>query len=223
MPIHLCASPPSRAAFGPDDAAALGLLGPGLLAAHCSAVDDDDIAVLGASGIGVAHCPSAALAMGASVFTPLARLRSAGATGSLGLDNASLYAGSDMFEEARRAQHTAHLMGAGLDATTLLDLLTIEGARAAGLGDHVGSLEVGKRADLVVLDASGSHWSAVRGSWPDRVVGAARADDVQAVYVDGHAVARHGTALHQPDRAVVAEVLARIPALMGWSPPSGGG
>jgi 5-methylthioadenosine/S-adenosylhomocysteine deaminase len=211
LPIHLCASPPSRAAFGPADAVELGLLGPGLLAAHCSAVDDHDIALLGTAHTGVAHCPSASIAMGADVFTPVARLRAAGAIGALGLDNASLHWGGDLFEEARRASDTAARMGAPLDDRTLLDLITIEGATAGGLGSSIGSLEVGKRADLVVLDTSGPHW-ALGDDWPGAVIGCARATDVRAVYVDGERL--------QPDptrhTAQLTAAQARIRTLMPW-------
>jgi cytosine/adenosine deaminase-related metal-dependent hydrolase len=211
LPIHLCASPPSRAAFGPDDAAELGILGPGLLAAHCSAVEEHDVAVLGAAHVGVAHCPSASIAMGADVFTPLARLRAAGATGGLGLDNASLHWGGDLFEEARRAGDVAARTGAPLDAVTLLDLITIEGATAAGLGASVGSLEVGKRADLVVLDTSGAHWA--RGDdWPAAIIGCARASDVHAVFVDGQQLRPDAA----PHAAELAAAQARIRALMPW-------
>ena len=211
LPIHLCASPPSRAAFGPADAAALGILDGRMLAAHCSAVDDVDVGVLGAAHVGVAHCPSASMAMGAEVFTPLARLRQAGATGGLGLDNASLHWGGDLFEEARRARTAAVRMGAPLDAATLLDLLTIEGATAAGLASTIGSLEVGKRADLVVLDTSGAHWAA-GAPWPAAILDCARTSDVRAVYVDGRRLDPDPA----PHLAGLTAAQARIRALMPW-------
>lgn len=211
LPIHLCASPPSRAAFGPDDAARLGILDRQLLAAHCSAVDDHDIGLLGSAHVGVAHCPSASIAMDAEVFTPLARLRAAGAVGGLGLDNASLHWGSDLFEEARRARDVAADAGAPLADAALLDLLTIEGATAAGLGSWIGSLEVGKRADLVVLDTSGAHW-ALEQQWPTAVISCAHASDVQAVYVDGQRT-RPDPTTHL---AELTTAQSRIRALMPW-------
>jgi 5-methylthioadenosine/S-adenosylhomocysteine deaminase len=216
MPMHFCPSPPSRDAFGPDEGAAVGILGPRLLAAHCGAVDDRDIRMIGQAGVHVAHCPNASRALGRSMLTPLAALRRAGSIGGLGLDNASLHATSDLFAEARQAAIIARGQDDALAAEELFELLTIEGARAAGLDARAGSLEVGKQADLVVLDASRAHWWPRSSSWAAAVVSCARADDVTTVLVDGRVVAAGGVATTSGDHAAVDVAAKRIRALRGW-------
>jgi 5-methylthioadenosine/S-adenosylhomocysteine deaminase len=188
LPVHLCASRESRAACGPEDLDRLGVLGPGLLGAHCTAVDRDDIVALGAAGVGVAHCPSASRALGATVPTPVAALRRAGARCGLGLDNASLHPGSDLFAEARAATAWARAAGDPLDAADALDLITVEAAAAAGLDGEVGALVPGLRADLILLDAGGPHWCPRPTTWSEALVTCARADDVRTVVVDGRLV-----------------------------------
>ncbi|MFT3852838.1 MAG: amidohydrolase family protein [Ilumatobacteraceae bacterium] len=216
LPMHVCASPPSRAAWCPAALEAIGVLGPRLLAADCSAVDDADVRRLGAAGIGVAHCPSASRRLGGTTWTPLAALRAAGARGGLGLDNRSLHSGHDLFVEARQARLVAAGQAAVLDAPALLDLLTREAAAAAGLGDVTGALTVGRRADLVVLDAGGPHWWPRAASWVDAVVECAVAADVRCVLVDGRVVATDGRSLVTVDPAAVDAAGRRIRAAMNW-------
>jgi 5-methylthioadenosine/S-adenosylhomocysteine deaminase len=213
LPIHLCASPESRAAFGPEDLGRLGLAGERVLAAHCSAVDPDDIARLGAARVSFAHCPSASRALGATRHTPVAALRRAGARGGIGLDNASLHPGTDLFAEAREAMLAARVAGDPLDAAALLDLLTIEGATAIGLGEVVGSLEPGKHADMVVLDAGGPHWWPRAASWPATIVTSARASDVSTVLVDGEVVAQDGLTRSGFDGAALDRAARRLRVL----------
>jgi len=217
MPTHFCPSPPSRAAFGPADARAVGILGPRMLAAHCAAIDAADVVEIGGAGVHVAHCPTASRALGRSMLTPLAALRRAGAVGGLGLDNASLQSTSDLFAEARQAAIIARGQEDSLHAGELFELLTIEAARAIGMGDRVGSLAAGKRGDLLVLDVSRPHWWPRRRSWIDTVVEVARADDVRVVLVDGEVVASDGVARRQGDVALVESAAARIRAAWGWS------
>ena len=187
MPMHWCASPGSRAACGPGELERLGLLGPSLLAAHCAAVDAGDIARVGHAHVGIAHCPTASRALGRSTPTPLAALRAAGASGGLGLDNASLHGHSDLFAEARQARLTARAQGFELTASGVLDLLTSEGARTIGLPE-VGALVPGKRGDVLVLDTSGPHWHPDLGDWTENVVSSATASDVRFVLVDGRVI-----------------------------------
>ncbi|MEO5898696.1 MAG: amidohydrolase family protein, partial [Ilumatobacteraceae bacterium] len=130
---------------------------------------------------------------------------------------ASLHTTSDLFAEARQAAIIARGQDDGLSAAELLDLLTIEGARAVGLAATTGSLEVGKQGDVVVLDASRPHWWPRTGSWIDAVVGLARADDVTTVLVGGRVVASGGAAIVAGDHAVVEAAARRIRAIRGWA------
>ena len=216
LPIHLCASPPSRAAYGPVELERDGLATSRLLAAHVSAVDDDDVQALGRDGIGVAHCPRSARALGARSLTPVAALRRAGARCGIGLDNASLNPSRDLFAEARAAQLVATVAGAPLAAATVFRMLPSEGADAAGLGDALGVLRPGRRADLLVLDTSGPHWHPTRETWADTVVASATAADVRIVLVDGRVVVTGGVAVTGVDGRALDRAATRIATAMGW-------
>ncbi|QYG93147.1 amidohydrolase family protein [Iamia sp. SCSIO 61187] len=213
LPLHLCASPASRAACGPGELDAMGVLDAGLLAAHCTAVDDADIAALAGAGVAVAHCPTSNLALRGAV-TPVAAFRRAGAPVGLGLDNGSLNPRLDLLGEARAAIAASIARGDPLAPSDVLAMATIEGARAVGLADVTGSIEVGKRADLVLLDTGGDHW------WPhadivDAVVEQSRPTDVRLVMVDGAVVAVDGVAVHVPvDRPALVALAARVRATL---------
>lgn len=213
LPVHLCASPASRAACGPDDLAALGVLDSRLLAAHCTAVDDDDVAALAGAGVAVAHCPTSNLALRGAA-TPVAAFRRAGAAVGLGLDNGSLNPRLDLLGEARAALLAATGRGDPLVPADVLAMATIDGARAVGLGAVCGSIEAGKRADLVLLDTTGDHW------WPradivDAVVEQSRPTDVALVLCDGDVVARGGVATGVAvDRPALVALAARVRAAL---------
>ncbi|ADP81785.1 amidohydrolase family protein [Pseudofrankia inefficax] len=194
---HLAASPPSAAAAPLAELDAAGVLGPWLLGAHAAAVDAEDVALLARRDVRVAHCPTASAALGGPV-TPVATLRRAGVTVGLGVDNPSLNPDADLIAEARWAARLARLRagdpraGGKLDETALLRMMTVDGARCLGLDDEIGRLRPGLRADVAVLDASGSHWWPRVADWPAAVVRHARASDVRHVLVDGRWVLRDG-------------------------------
>ncbi len=191
-------------------------LGPETLAIHCVQVDDADIALLAGSGAAVAHCPrsNARLRCGSA---PVAEMIDAGIPVGLGTDSLSSNEGLDMFAEMRaalaasraRASRGAPPAGAGplddgareapvlaLTANDLLRMATLEGARALGWEDLIGSLEKGKRADLISVRVPGSSTDA--DADPDRrsgridpvesLVAQAAASDVGMVMVDGQIV-----------------------------------
>src|SRR5213596_1617905 len=119
----------------------LGVVRRGTLCIHCVQVDEEDIAVLGDSGAAVAHCPRSNRAHGHGT-APLAALRRAGVPVGLGTDSVVSVGDMNLRAEA---------VAAGLDGEDALRTLTLEGARALGLDDQIGSLEVGKEADLAVF------------------------------------------------------------------------
>ena len=134
----------------------LGLLGPRLVAVHMTQLEDEELAAFADSGAHVIHCPESNLKL-ASGFCPLQKLLAAGVNVALGTDGAASNNDLDLFGEMR----TAALLAKGVardaraaDAATVLRMATLNGARALGLGDETGSLEVGKWADLcaVALD-----------------------------------------------------------------------
>jgi 5-methylthioadenosine/S-adenosylhomocysteine deaminase len=120
---------------------------------HCVRVDDDDIEAIAASRCAVAHCPASNAKLGHGI-APLADFLAAGVVVGLGSDSMASNNRMDILEEARLALlwSRARLQQAGgLSARAMLELATRGGARALGLGDAVGSLEVGKAADLAAF------------------------------------------------------------------------
>ncbi|HQR50124.1 MAG TPA: TRZ/ATZ family hydrolase [Methylophilaceae bacterium] len=133
----------------------LGLLGPNLLVTHCVHLTLGEIETLSAQGCHVAHCPSSNLKL-ASGIAPISTLLAAGINIGIGTDSAASNNRLDMFSEMRLAALLAKAAG---DASTLkagqaLEMATLNGARALGLDDHIGSIEPGKLADLAAVDFS---------------------------------------------------------------------
>lgn len=159
--------------------AGAGLLGPGLVAAHCVHVEDDEIALLAQHGVGVAHCPRSNGILGCGI-APLARLLDAGIPVGIATDSPASTPSFDLFEELRTAIVAARARERrpdALSAHTALELATLGGARVLGLDADVGSLVAGKWADLTVVSLDDSPLSpvedpvvaAVLGGSPDRV------------------------------------------------------
>ena len=119
----------------------LGLLNAGTLCIHCVQTDQHDVAGLAAAGVAIAHCPRSNRAHGHGA-APLAAFRAAGLRVGLGTDSIVSVGDLDLWAEAQAA---------GLDAKATLHALTIDGARALGWAREIGSLEVGKLADLAVF------------------------------------------------------------------------
>ncbi|HEY8569037.1 TRZ/ATZ family hydrolase [Microbulbifer sp.] len=134
----------------------LGLLSPQMLCVHMTAVDDSDIALLQKTGAHIAHCPRSNLKL-ASGFTPIAKLLDAGINVAIGTDGAASNNGLDMLLETNTAALLAKAISgdaSALPAHQALAMATINGARALGIDDVTGSIEVGKAADLCAIDMS---------------------------------------------------------------------
>jgi 5-methylthioadenosine/S-adenosylhomocysteine deaminase len=135
---------------------------PQLLAVHCVQVDDADVEILASRGVGVAHCPrcNAKLGMG---IAPLKLFFKHGLTVGLGTDSPASNNTLDFFDEMRiglllqRGVSDEQDFYRFFTARTFVRLATIHGAKALGLDAEIGSLEAGKRADLVAVDLSASH------------------------------------------------------------------
>lgn len=162
-----------------DYLADTGLTTERLCLAHCVWVDEAEQALMAERDVKVLHCPGSNLKLG-SGLAPVVEMRARGISVSLGADGAACNNHLDMFEEMRLAavlQSVRHRPGA-LTARDALAMATREGARALGLEAEIGSIEPGKRADLVLVDAAG----------PDpysTLVYAARGTDVRTTIVDG--------------------------------------
>ncbi len=130
-----------------------GLLGPAIVAAHCVHVEEDEIELLAAHDVAVAHCPRSNAYLGCGV-APLEQLREAGVRIGLGTDSPASTPSLDMFAEMRAAVEAARARAGrpdALAAAEALELATLGGARALGLEAEVGTLGVGKRADLAII------------------------------------------------------------------------
>lgn len=209
---HVAEHPDERVAvkkaLGDDDLAILrawGFSGPRTLLAHGVQIRDDEAAALAKDGTRIVHCPSANLKLG-SVIARVHELDARGVQLALGADGAPCNNNLDPWVELRHAALLAKVRTSttALPAERAFRLATIDGARALGLGDVTGSLEVGKRADIVVIRTDGPHVEPC-GDVYSRLVYACTSRDVMHVMVDGRLVVKHGE--HQLlDRE---EVLAR--------------
>jgi cytosine/adenosine deaminase-related metal-dependent hydrolase len=171
----------------------VGIAGTRATLAHCVWADQDAIHRLAAQHTNVAHCPSSNLKLGSGI-APIPEMLAAGCRVGLGADGAPCNNGLDAFAEMRLAAliQKPRLGPDALPARQVLELATLGGAQALGLETELGSIEVGKRADLTVLDLSGPHTQPDDADIYSRLVYSARAADVRHVIVDGQVVVRNG-------------------------------
>ncbi len=169
-----------------------GLLDARTVAAHCVAIDDDEIHLLQQKGVAVAHNPSANTKLSSGI-APVTALLRAGVTVALGTDGPASNNDLDMFEEMRLATFLAKTITGdptSLPAWQTLKMATQNGAKALGLDTLCGSLEVGKRADLIVIDGQRLHnfphySSSNSKAFFSQLVYAAKSADVRHTIVDG--------------------------------------
>jgi cytosine/adenosine deaminase-related metal-dependent hydrolase len=156
-------------------------------------VDTDGIARLARQQTNVVHCPSSNLKLG-SGLAPVPEMLQAGCRVALGADGAPCNNRLDAFAEMRLAAllHKPRLGPEVMPAAQVLELATLGGARALGLESEIGSIEAGKRADLIALDLDGPHAQPDGADLVSRIVYSARAADVRHVVVDGRIVVRDG-------------------------------
>jgi cytosine/adenosine deaminase-related metal-dependent hydrolase len=169
-------------------AAASGLLETPVVAAHCVWLSDDDVELLARHGVAVAHNPVSNMIL-ASGVCPLRRLVGEGVAVGLGTDGPASNDSQDMLETIKVAallQKVHHLDATAMTASEVLMLATLGGARALGLGDIVGSIEVGKEADLVLF-AAGTSLAAVHDP-AQAVVYCTTGREVSDVWVAGERI-----------------------------------
>jgi cytosine/adenosine deaminase-related metal-dependent hydrolase len=181
-----------------------GFLGPRLFAAHCRYVDAADIALLGRSGTIVSH--QAAMAANRGVIPPIAALRAAGCPIANGTDNNT----NDLFEVMRVALLTERISrhdpnpGLRPQPEDMLEDATQGGARAVQQRQSIGSLEVGRKADLIVVDTQRPHLVPA-----GRIVSAwihnGQPSDIESSMVDGQFIMRNRKVLTMDEDAIVAE------------------
>ncbi|MBL8202532.1 MAG: TRZ/ATZ family hydrolase [Chromatiales bacterium] len=195
---------------------ALGIVTPLLAAVHMTHLETGDIDLLAGRGAHVIHCPESNLKL-ASGFCPVARLVDAGINVAIGTDGAASNNDLDMFGEMRAAGLLAKGVAGRADvlpAWALLQMATLNGARALGLGDRVGSLVPGKEADLVCVDLARPATQPVHSPISQLVYAASR-DQVTDVWVAGQHLLREG-------RALIADTEAILGRAAAWGAKLGG-
>jgi 5-methylthioadenosine/S-adenosylhomocysteine deaminase len=182
-----------------------GLATSRLCAAHCVWVSDREQMLLSERDVKVLHCPGSNLKLG-SGLAPIAEMRDRGICVSLGADGAACNNRLDMFEEIRLAamiQSVRKAPGA-LTARDALWMATREGARALGLDRDIGSIEPGKRADIIVVDRRRPHLAPDRDVW-STLAFAATGRDVRLTMVDGEVLVNNFELTHLDRNTIAAD------------------
>ena len=193
-----------------------GLFDVPTLAAHCVAVSDDDINILAKYGVRVAHNPGSNMKL-ASGVAPVEKMLAAGIAVGLGTDGAASNNNLDMVEEMRLAgllHKAARLDPTAVPAHVCLEMATRGSAACLGLADSIGSIDIGKRADIVLLDFGAPHLSPAGIADPvSHLVYAASGADVSAVVVDGHVLMDDRRLTTLDEHEIMAEVERRAARL----------
>jgi 5-methylthioadenosine/S-adenosylhomocysteine deaminase len=202
-------------------AAQLGLLDLELLAAHCIWLTEEDLALLQGANVAVAHNPVANMYLGSGVCQ-VPRMLRAGMTVGLGTDGAASNNNQNMFGVLKATallQKVTHLDAAVIEARTVVRMATLGGAQALGLADEIGSLEPGKRADMVLLDGNHPALTPIHDPYQQLVYSATGAE-VTDVWVNGRRVLAGGRVMTADEGVIVAQarehaadIIRRAPAL----------
>lgn len=186
-----------------------GILGPRTVLAHCVQVTPEEIELLASTQTGVAYCPTCNM-KAASGVAPVPRFLDKGIKVGLGTDGVKENNNLDLFEDMKFAsllQKVYHLDATIMEANTIFRIATIGGARALGLDHEVGSLEVGKKADLVLVDLNKLHTTPVMGgkyfNALAHLVYSSSGADVNRVFIDGRTVVRDGKLVTGDEQEII--------------------
>ena len=187
----------------------LGLLGPDALLSHCIDLHEDEITLCASTQTRIAHNPSAI----ASILgrCPAIELIEAGAVVAIGSDATAPDRSGDMFRHMQQAMHyhrTHFRDPAVLPPGKALEMVTIDAAKALGMQDRIGSLELGKAADLILIDMQRPHLHPVNME-PYRVIYFANGNDVDTVVIGGKVLLSKGQPVHTDQTAVLADAQAQ--------------
>lgn len=190
----------------------IGMTGPNVCVAHCIWLDEEETEILATTGTHVLHCPSSNLKLGSGVAS-VVELLERGISVSLGADGAPCNNRLDAFTEMRTAALLQKMRrGASkLDAREAFVMATWNGARALGLADEIGSLDIGKRADLAVVNLETLH-AAPHPDPLSALVYAATPADVRDVLVDGRRVVRGGELTTLDEGAIIRDAKTQFAA-----------
>ena len=187
-------------------AESLGWSGPDVWYAHGVHFDDDAVKRIGASGTGVAHCPTSNARLGAGIARAV-DLRAAGVPVGLGVDGAASNESSSLLEEARHALLFARARGGptAMSVRVALELATLGGAAVLGRADEIGSLEVGKLADVAVWRVDTPAHAGIDDPIAALVLGAP--PPLELLVVDGKPVVERGVVRTVDEESLAAAVV----------------
>lgn len=188
----------------------IGVVGANVQMAHCIWLDDDELAVLEATGTHVLHCPCCNSKLGSGI-AKIPEMLARGINVALGSDGAPSNNNLDMFIEMRLASLLqSYRLGPGsLPAYKIVQMATQGGAKALGMGDQLGSLQAGKKADLIILDDGGLSTAPLVDFEHDdpvkRLVSSYQSACVQTSIIDGQVVMENRRLLTMDEQQVLDE------------------
>jgi 5-methylthioadenosine/S-adenosylhomocysteine deaminase len=199
----------------------LGILGPHLIADHCVHLDDAEIRRMVTHEVKAVTNPESNMKL-ASGISPVPRLLAQGITVGLGTDGCASNNNLDLFEEMDTTAKL-HKVGAMdptvLDAFTVLKMATLSGAKALGMADRIGSLEVGKRGDVIVVDTHKPHLTPMYNPY-SHMVYAAKGSDVSHSLINGRLVMEDRKLLTLDLREVLRRAEEMSKKVLSWLSPS---
>ena len=184
----------------------LEMVGQDVVLVHCCALDDDDVDRLRGTGTSIVHCPTGPAKMGSGV-TPVHELLEAGVNVSLGTDAAAANNGADLIRDLKWVAYLQKLLHRDptvVTAEQVLEMATIGGARALRLDHLIGSIEVGKRADFIVVRTDGPGWVPTLNPVANFVYSTTGAD-VDTVVVGGKVLMEGRTLTTLDEERVLAD------------------
>ena len=211
--IHLAEAPfegeQSRAKHGLSPVGyleSIGFLGPDVLGAHCVWVDGGDMAALAHFGVGCSHNPSSNMKTAAGVM-PVLEMLAAGIPLALATDGAASNNHQDLFLEmdlAAKLQKIVRRDSKALPAEQVVEMATIGGARALHMDKQIGSLEPGKKADLIVVDTSAPHAIPMYNVYSELVY-ALHSTDVRTVVIGGRIIVDNRRVLGLDEKTILVK------------------
>jgi 5-methylthioadenosine/S-adenosylhomocysteine deaminase len=196
----------------------IGFLGSDVIGAHCIWVDAADLSMLKHFSVGCVHNPSSNMKLASGVM-PVVDFLAAGHPVGLATDGAASNNSQDLFEEmdtAAKLQKIARMDPRALPAVQVVEMATVGGARALHLGERIGSLEVGKKADLILVDTGGPHATPMYDVY-SQLVYALRASDVKTVIVAGKVLMENRRMLTLDEEKILCEARAYQKKLSSWA------
>ncbi|SCZ04754.1 5'-deoxyadenosine deaminase [Alkaliphilus peptidifermentans] len=186
----------------------LGLTGEKLILAHCIWLDEEEMKLLAETGTRISHCPNSNLKL-ASGIAKIPELLEMGAVVSIAADGAPCNNNMDVFQEMKSAaliQKARLLSPTVMPAQQVFELATIGGAKAMGLADKIGSIEEGKKADVVIVNLDKLHcYPSDEVDVVSRLVYAAQASDVDTTIIDGNIVMQNRQLLTLNEKEIMKD------------------